>query len=483
MSEKPLERLNYFNGQRLQAGDFKLEQDYHMRVRRWLNRSLYTPGIAMGLEVYAVPGAPEVRVNPGLAIDAFGREIILLESRSVPVMHDIGQGPTYEGSYVVIRYSEELLAQQDASCTPTTGCGDKAAAGGPSRVLAEPVIECVPDLPLEASGRVLLGRVLLAAGCASIASIDTGVRRYVGDTASSKVNQYALEGFRDLDSNNPQRIYFHIREQQPHDVILHLRSEQFPTYFYTEMGRHKHVFTPDQGILTSSPDPSVSMEQHSHAVQTDAGAAGPVETSQENNGGGHGHSMHARIKGKHSGATDGWIHAAVTDLDPNSGSGWDAPLLDVVGGSISGGAHTHFVSAITELKSITYDHKHTVVPTGGIGETGITDPHSPDYHARNDSDPLRYVDNLQLVLVVNGSTRIPLTQNVLTQLTNANPDWSGQRLGAINQPNHVFVTAGTGPIRLSFLPGLSFQEGEYCIELSVAGASNGGRILYNLYVE
>jgi hypothetical protein len=37
MNEKPLERLNYFNGQRLQAGDFKLEQDYHMRVRRWLN--------------------------------------------------------------------------------------------------------------------------------------------------------------------------------------------------------------------------------------------------------------------------------------------------------------------------------------------------------------------------------------------------------------------------------------------------------------
>ena len=62
MNEKPLERLNYFNGQRLQAADFKLEQDYHMRVRRWLNRSLYTPGIASGLEVYAMPSAPKVRV-------------------------------------------------------------------------------------------------------------------------------------------------------------------------------------------------------------------------------------------------------------------------------------------------------------------------------------------------------------------------------------------------------------------------------------
>ena len=75
MSEKPIERINYFNGQRLQAGDFRLEQEYHMRVRRWLNRALYTPGIAMGLEVYPVPNAPRVRVSPGLAIDASSRRL------------------------------------------------------------------------------------------------------------------------------------------------------------------------------------------------------------------------------------------------------------------------------------------------------------------------------------------------------------------------------------------------------------------------
>ncbi len=152
MSEKPLERLNYFNGQRLQAGDFKLEQEYHMRVRRWLNRSLYTSGIAMGLEVYAVAGAPRVRVNPGLALDPLGREIILLDAREVPVMHDIGQGSGMEGSYLVIRYDETLLAQQDACCVPSGSGDNKAAQGGPSRVLANPVIECVPDLPLEEAG-------------------------------------------------------------------------------------------------------------------------------------------------------------------------------------------------------------------------------------------------------------------------------------------------------------------------------------------
>ncbi len=40
MNEKPIERLQYYNGQRLEADDLKLEQEYHIRVRRWLNKSL-----------------------------------------------------------------------------------------------------------------------------------------------------------------------------------------------------------------------------------------------------------------------------------------------------------------------------------------------------------------------------------------------------------------------------------------------------------
>ena len=217
MSEKPLERLNYFNGQRLQAGDFRLEQEYHMRVRRWLNRSLYTAGIATGLEIYPIAGVPRVRVNPGLAIDPIGREIILLEAREIPVMHDIGQGSELAGSYVVIRYAEELTAAQDANCAPG-GCGDQAAAGAPSRVLADPVIECVPDLPQEGSGKILLGRVVLAAGCGSIAYIDTAVRRYIGDAYKNTVKQYALEGERHIDATNRGRIYFHIRGREPNQV-------------------------------------------------------------------------------------------------------------------------------------------------------------------------------------------------------------------------------------------------------------------------
>ena len=48
MNEKPIERLSFYNGERLNADDFKLEQEYHIRVRRWLNKSLYSAGIAGG---------------------------------------------------------------------------------------------------------------------------------------------------------------------------------------------------------------------------------------------------------------------------------------------------------------------------------------------------------------------------------------------------------------------------------------------------
>jgi hypothetical protein len=53
--------------------------------------------------------------------------------------------------------------------------------------------------------------------------------------------------------------------------------------------------------------------------------------------------------------------------------------------------------------------------------------------------------------------------------------------------NHVFVLKGTNAIRLDFLPQVFFTEGEHYIELRVSAGPNnepnGGRILYNLYVE
>lgn len=70
-----IKRLHYFNGQFLKEQDFSDEQKYHLDMRRRLNQRLHAPGIIFGLEVIA--GTNKVTVQPGMAMDPQGREILL----------------------------------------------------------------------------------------------------------------------------------------------------------------------------------------------------------------------------------------------------------------------------------------------------------------------------------------------------------------------------------------------------------------------
>ena len=92
-SDEALQRLNYFNGQRLAATDFRAEQGHHLGMRRVINRSLYSPGIVVGLEVIRAQSNPpdpldkhRVIVKHGLAFDNLGREIFLPVDVAVQVM-------------------------------------------------------------------------------------------------------------------------------------------------------------------------------------------------------------------------------------------------------------------------------------------------------------------------------------------------------------------------------------------------------------
>ncbi len=168
MNEKPLERLNYYNGQRLEASDFKTEQDYHIRTKRWLNKSLYSAGIARGLEVRAVPGAPSVVVSPGLALDSDGREIILLEETPVEVISYAGTDEsTVVGNYLVIEYAEETIAYEQGGCAVRAEgmSANKSTTnwGGPSRIQAQVKFSWAPFVPHPGSNQIVLARVELNA--------------------------------------------------------------------------------------------------------------------------------------------------------------------------------------------------------------------------------------------------------------------------------------------------------------------------------
>src|SRR5262249_31117710 len=80
-----IERLQFFNGQRLFATDLQGLEAFN-REMRWLhNKSLHQPGIGNGLAVSGKKGDREVTIGPGYAIDAEGRENVLTQSMVEPV--------------------------------------------------------------------------------------------------------------------------------------------------------------------------------------------------------------------------------------------------------------------------------------------------------------------------------------------------------------------------------------------------------------
>lgn len=75
-----VERLQFFNGQRLFASDLQGIEAFN-REMRWLhNQSLHQPGIGNGFTVSGQKGDRQVSIGAGYAIDARRREIVLTQA-------------------------------------------------------------------------------------------------------------------------------------------------------------------------------------------------------------------------------------------------------------------------------------------------------------------------------------------------------------------------------------------------------------------
>jgi|CXWL01.1.fsa_nt_gi hypothetical protein len=506
MSEKPLERLNYFNGQRLEAADLKTEQEYHVRTRRWLNKSLYTAGIARGLEVRAIKEGPKkdtpyVSVSPGLALDNDGREIILLEDTPQEVISFAGTDATkVEGNYLVIEYGEEIYGHSQGTCSS----GNRA----PSFITGKPKFFWVPYIPQPGSNQIVLAQVELKKGCKEIEAISLNQRQIVRNASTASVRQYALEGEREvafipknsfplpkppanddrIDVNAKGRIYFHIRggaQSQSPSVILYLKAEEFSPLHYTELGKHSHS--------SSATGFSVTIPQHFHSIPAvpgqpigNTGLAGKHKPS------------YSDIRGSSSNIVLNKIHGFTWTL-------WDPPVN--VDQSLQKWAnmritfkqvpdHRHVISDKTE-----YEPERNI-PLTGKGDTGIagvSNVQSRSESPAKSENAFSYVDNLQVYIwrVENPDDPSPQdnqTAAILQQLEDYYPEWRQLRQSTPNDmklgnggAGHVFATKGTGAIQLNFLSNkLVFSEGEYCIEFRVKEgrqAANGGKIHYNLYVE
>jgi hypothetical protein len=88
MAFDPVERLNYYQFQYVGAEDFRDQQIYHRDMRRRHNLGPHSWGIVSGCTIVETPreadaGFVDIHVLPGVAVDGYGREIIILEPAKV----------------------------------------------------------------------------------------------------------------------------------------------------------------------------------------------------------------------------------------------------------------------------------------------------------------------------------------------------------------------------------------------------------------
>ncbi|MEU5262218.1 hypothetical protein [Amycolatopsis sp. NPDC021455] len=82
MDADRIARVRYFDGQYLRPQDFTDEQGYHVAMRRRHNLAGHSWGIVSGLAVKSA-GAVSA-IEPGLAVDGYGREIVVPRRLPVP---------------------------------------------------------------------------------------------------------------------------------------------------------------------------------------------------------------------------------------------------------------------------------------------------------------------------------------------------------------------------------------------------------------
>jgi hypothetical protein len=107
------ERIKFFDGQRLFASDLQDLEQFN-REMRWLhNQSLHQAGVASGYAVSGNKDDREVSIQPGYALDAGGREIVLTQAEvlQVPPVANDGQGnPVYYD--LTVSYPDDSLLKE-----------------------------------------------------------------------------------------------------------------------------------------------------------------------------------------------------------------------------------------------------------------------------------------------------------------------------------------------------------------------------------
>ncbi len=194
--ETPPERVPYFTGQLLTADDLAAEQTYVVGKQHRHNRMLHGSGVVCGLLVEATdPPSARLVVQPGMAIDCCGRELVLTDELTIDpsdlLEHPATGSVVVTGrAFVTVEYEESEVAP-----TPVPGMDDPDARRiretvrvsiSPERPqTSEPPAASRPCPPCP-DPRVTLAAVDLSPPITTD-HIDNGVRRAIGQRGEARV--------------------------------------------------------------------------------------------------------------------------------------------------------------------------------------------------------------------------------------------------------------------------------------------------------
>jgi len=95
-------RNHYYHGKLLDAGLFSLEQRYFNSKRALINRFVVGYGVVCGLDLYLLDTHDQVIVTPGLAIDKWGREIVVPKPSAPIRLRRLPNAPHEEEEWVYL---------------------------------------------------------------------------------------------------------------------------------------------------------------------------------------------------------------------------------------------------------------------------------------------------------------------------------------------------------------------------------------------
>lgn len=147
------DRSHYFTGKLMTVGDFELEQSYLNDRRRLGNRLLHGMGVVSGLNVLAVD-AQTISLEPGVALDALGREIVVPEPCAKRLSALEGFDACGDAAYLCLHYREEPREETFSAAGAATGSLERAY----NRIHEGYALTLLPQAPAGAEGLAALWR-------------------------------------------------------------------------------------------------------------------------------------------------------------------------------------------------------------------------------------------------------------------------------------------------------------------------------------